>query len=82
MSFRDDIVYLVFLYQRFFLYPIDSTRVNEYGYCPAATEATADDDRGAVKDLTKKTKPAKESKKSGHELIEGAKEGQETKKEQ
>ncbi len=74
----------MFLYQRFFLYPIDSTRVNEYGYCPAAAEATVDDDRGVVKDLakqtkkTKKTKPAKESKTSADGQVDGPKE--ETKK--
>jgi hypothetical protein len=28
--FRDDIVFLVYLYQRY-LYPVDKTRVNEYG---------------------------------------------------
>ena len=67
----------MFLYQRFFLYPIDSTRVNEYGYCPAAAEATVDDDRGVVKDLaeqTKKTKPAKESKTSADGQVDGPKE--------
>ncbi len=71
-------MYLVFLYQRFFLYPIDSTRVNEYGYCPAAAEATADDDRGEVKDLAKKTKPIKESKPSAGGKMEGG----DTKKDQ
>lgn len=28
--FRDDVVFLIYLYQRY-LYPVDKTRVNEYG---------------------------------------------------
>jgi hypothetical protein len=28
--FRDDIVFFIFLYQRY-LYPVDKTRVNEFG---------------------------------------------------
>ncbi|MEE6525221.1 hypothetical protein FKM82_025093, partial [Ascaphus truei] len=28
--FRDDVVFLIYLYQRW-LYPVDKTRVNEYG---------------------------------------------------
>uniref|UniRef100_A0A8C5MC26 Lipid scramblase CLPTM1L n=1 Tax=Leptobrachium leishanense TaxID=445787 RepID=A0A8C5MC26_9ANUR len=30
--FRDDVVFLIYLYQRW-LYPVDKTRVNEYGEC-------------------------------------------------
>lgn len=30
--FRDDVVFLIYLYQRW-LYPVDKTRVNEYGVC-------------------------------------------------
>ncbi|CAG9838081.1 unnamed protein product [Diabrotica balteata] len=29
--FRDDIIFLIYLYQRY-IYPVDKTRVNEYGY--------------------------------------------------
>ncbi|CAB3405133.1 unnamed protein product [Caenorhabditis bovis] len=36
--FRDDIVFLVYLYQRW-LYPVDYTRVNEFGESGAETEA-------------------------------------------
>ena len=75
-------MYLAFLYQRFFLYPIDSTRVNEYGYCPqAAAEATANDGQGVAKDLANGTEPGKELNPPGDGEKEGAKaDGNEDKK--
>lgn len=40
--FRDDLVFLVFIYQRY-IYRIDPTRVNEFGWSPEApTGETAD----------------------------------------
>ena len=40
--FRDDIVFAVFLYQRW-LYPVDKSRVNEFGYSyEAAPEKIGD----------------------------------------
>ncbi|KAG5897555.1 hypothetical protein JTB14_007270 [Gonioctena quinquepunctata] len=36
--FRDDIVFLIFLYQRW-IYPVDKTRRNEFGYSGEAEEA-------------------------------------------
>lgn len=35
--FRDDVVFLVFLYQRW-IYPVDKTRANEFGYSEAQAE--------------------------------------------
>ena len=35
--FRDDVVFLVFLYQRW-IYPVDKTRANEFGYSEAQQE--------------------------------------------
>lgn len=43
--FRDDIIFIVFLYQRW-IYPVDKTRVNEYGYKeenPEETVSTIED---------------------------------------
>lgn len=35
--FRDDIVFLIYLYQRY-IYPVDKTRVNEFGYTAESAE--------------------------------------------
>lgn len=39
--FRDDVVFLVYLYQRY-LYPVDKKRVNEFGESFGQEEGAAD----------------------------------------
>lgn len=38
--FRDDVVFLIFLYQRY-IYRVDKTRHNEFGFAEEAAEGTA-----------------------------------------
>lgn len=39
--FRDDVVFIIYLYQRY-LYPVDKSRVNEFGECFQDTEIQND----------------------------------------
>jgi hypothetical protein len=47
--FRDDIVFFVYLYQRW-LYPVDHARVNEFGYSGAEGEGKAGGGNNKKKD--------------------------------
>merc|ERR1719329_1715143 len=47
--FRDDIVFFVFLYQKW-KYPVDKTRVNEYGQV-AKTEEEMENERNGVTEV-------------------------------
>jgi hypothetical protein len=64
--FRDDVVFLVFLYQRW-IYRIDPKRVNEYGQVMASdVDTAASNERSNPKDkvkLASKAKAKVESKK-------------------
>lgn len=75
--FRDDVVFLIFLYQRW-IYPVDKTRVNEFGYTedgpqtqegqqgasgPAATPAAAAEGDGSKPEGKEEERPKDESKK-------------------
>uniref|UniRef100_A0A2P2NGP9 Cleft lip and palate transmembrane protein n=1 Tax=Rhizophora mucronata TaxID=61149 RepID=A0A2P2NGP9_RHIMU len=51
--FRDDVIFLIYLYQRW-IYPVDKTRVNEYGFGGKDDKATSSDVT-AAKEGEKKT---------------------------
>lgn len=54
--FRDDVVFVILLYQRY-IYRVDYSRVNEYGQVnEGMVEPVGEKDEGEVKGETKKTK--------------------------
>uniref|UniRef100_A0A914Y060 Lipid scramblase CLPTM1L n=1 Tax=Panagrolaimus superbus TaxID=310955 RepID=A0A914Y060_9BILA len=53
--FRDDIVFLIYLYQRY-LYPVDHTRVNEFG-------ETFDEEKKIEEEKEEEKTASQESKK-------------------
>jgi len=53
--FRDDIIFFCFLYQRW-IYRIDYTRVNEFGFTAADADTTKKVENAANKELTDKAK--------------------------
>jgi hypothetical protein len=57
--FRDDVIFLLFLYQRR-IYRIDASRVNEFGY---AAEPTEDETPKDAEDEPSETDEIEESKK-------------------
>ncbi|PIL36949.1 hypothetical protein GSI_00641 [Ganoderma sinense ZZ0214-1] len=62
--FRDDVVFLVFLYQRW-IYRVDPNRVNEYGQVMAKdVDALEGKEKGKEKKEAKESKESKESKKN------------------
>ena len=63
--FRDDVVFLILLYQRW-IYRIDPTRANEYGQVlQGETEVVGDVDAGADKGTLKVGSKEKVGKKAG-----------------
>ncbi|KAK9885721.1 hypothetical protein WA026_012490 [Henosepilachna vigintioctopunctata] len=58
--FRDDIIFLIFLYQKW-IYPVDKSRKNEFGFCEEPQEkddvlAIENNEDNAISDESKKTK--------------------------
>mmetsp|Transcript_2010 Transcript_2010/g.12845 ORF Transcript_2010/g.12845 Transcript_2010/m.12845 type:complete len:85 (-) Transcript_2010:4204-4458(-) len=47
--FRDDVIFLIYLYQRW-IYPVDSKRVNEFGYSAEKPEEEQGGEESAGKD--------------------------------
>ncbi len=45
--FRDDVIFMIFLYQRW-IYPVDKTRANEFGYSEVPTEGAVGDATGGA----------------------------------
>ena len=77
---RDDVIFFIFLYQRY-VYPIDKTRVNEFGLTgEPADEVVATTTETDTKEVENEEQPASMEVTQEEEAVDASEVAEETKK--